>query len=101
MKKILLLCAALLALAATAEAQNVDTTIVHVVDTVKIERIPPMVNVDTIYTTKNCELMPPTHASKVYPHDPQAPIQPILPGTPANYGIELNDQHELYEDKKE
>lgn len=101
MKKAILLCTALLALTASTEAQSVDTTKVDVVDTVKIERIPPMVNVDNTTTTKNCELMPPTYASKVYPRDPQAPIQPILPGTPANYGVEMDNRHELYDDKKE
>ena len=101
MKKVLFLCAAMIALTASTEAQSVDTTKVDVVDTVKIERIPPMVNVDNTTTTKNCELMPPTHASKVYPRDPQAPIQPILPGTPANCGVEMDNRHELYDDKKE
>ena len=100
MKKFFLL-GAMATITISAKAQSVDTTKVDVVDTVKIEQISPMVNVYNTNTTRNCELMPPTHTTKVYPRDPQAPIQPILPGTPANYGVEMDNRHELYDDKKE
>lgn len=104
MKKIMLVCVAMVAMAFGASAQIVDTTKDCTTDTivagVRIINWDLNTNWELNYPKDTIAIKElPIYGS--WPRDPQMEIQPILPGTPANIGEGRYEDHTLFEEKKE